>query len=73
MDLEQRVWSRNEIYKKTACLDRTTFFKEKKTPFDVWNRFGTELAFPNIWVCGYLERKMNYGSEVEGTRLCKGT
>jgi hypothetical protein len=48
---------------KTACPDRTTFFEEEKnTAFNVWNRFGTELAVPKIWVFGYLEQKMNYGS-----------
>lgn len=49
---------------------------DKKLYLDIWNRFWSNSEVPNIWIDGYLDRKVNYGSHpfikalIIGTTLC---
>jgi hypothetical protein len=55
----------SNLDKKTAFQDSQPIFqifRQKITGFDIWNRFGSNLEVPNIWIFGYLDRKNNHGS-----------
>ena len=62
------VWneneSSNEIWKNDSLSGYVDFFpkfRQKITGLGIWNRFGTDLAIPNIWSFGRLGERTNFG------------
>ena len=54
-------WNRNEIWKNNSLLPFFLNLDRIITCLGIWNRFGTDLAIPNIWLFGRLGEKTNYG------------
>jgi hypothetical protein len=53
-------WIRNEIWKNKSLSGHVNFlpkFRQKTHRFGLLNQFGTDLAIPNIWLFGHLDKK----------------